>query len=89
MNSPEPDPYRAMREAAKNYAERDRKNKSKLVKHRRDAGLTQSDVDTALGMPEGWTRDIEAYDSDPRLSELRLYENYVMFVKGRGGKRML
>lgn len=72
-----------MREIAKMLARRDREAQARLVKRRRRAGLLQSDIDRAFGFPDGWTNDLEAYDSDPTLSDLRRYEAYIMLIEGR------
>lgn len=70
-----------MRAIAKDLARRDREARTALVKRRRAAGLKQSDIDEAFGFPEGWTRSIEAYDSDPVLSDLRRYEAYIILAE--------
>jgi len=70
-----------MREIAKTLARRDREAMSALIRRRRDAGLKQSDIDRAFGFPDGWTREIEKYDSDPVLSDLRRYEAYIIFTE--------
>lgn len=72
-----------LREISRDLSRRDREHKRELVQMRRDAGLTQADVDTAIGLEPGWTRALEAYDSDPFISELRRYEAYVTYMKGR------
>jgi hypothetical protein len=71
-----------MRAIAKCLAGEDREAKAALVHRRREAGLKQSDIDEALGVPDGWTHDIEAYDSDPSLSDMRRYEAYVTYIEG-------
>jgi len=63
-----------MREIAKMLAGRDRDAKSALVVRRREAGLKQEEIDLALGWPRGWTKSLEAYDSDPTMSDMRRYE---------------
>lgn len=70
-----------MREVAKALARRDREARSILVKRRRHAGITQSDVDRLFGMPDGWARGIESYDSDPTLSDLRRYEAAIVMAE--------
>ncbi|MAP64023.1 MAG: hypothetical protein CMH34_09845 [Microbacterium sp.] len=76
-----PKPVIEMRDVAKALAKRDREARATLVKRRRRAGLTQSDVDRVFGMPDGWTREIESYDSDPTLSDLRRYEAIVTMAE--------
>lgn len=55
-------------------ARRDREAQRTLVERRRAAGLRQSDIDRAFGFPDGWAHSVEAYDSDPSLSDRRRYE---------------
>jgi predicted transcriptional regulator len=62
---------------AKALAASDREHMRTLVKLRRKAKATQADIAELLGVPIGWVTDIEAYDSDPRLSDLRRYQNIV------------
>lgn len=70
-----------LRHISKHLAQRDRTAKSALVERRRKSGLTQSAIDGALGLPEGSTKELEAYDSDPRVSELRRYESLIRLVE--------
>lgn len=63
-----------MRTVAKALARRDRERKAVLVKRRRRCGLKLSDIDKAFGFASGWAKDLESYDSDPTLSDLRRYE---------------
>ncbi|WP_406245828.1 hypothetical protein ACI7YT_12370 [Microbacterium sp. M] len=72
-----------MREIAKLLARRDREGKTALVQRRRRAGLKQSEIDRAFGFLAGWTKRLEAYDSDPTLSDLRRYEAYIILAEGR------
>lgn len=71
-----------MRVIAKMLARRDREAKTALVKRRRAAGLKQSDIDAAFGFPDGWTRKIEAYWSDPSMSDMRRYEAIIAVAEG-------
>lgn len=72
-----------MREIAKALARRDREGKASLVQRRRRAGLKQADIDRAFGFPAGWAKRLEAYDSDPTLSDLRRYEACIILAEGR------
>lgn len=74
-------PEPAMRSIARELAGKDREYKSKLVARRRRVGLTQAAIDEAYGLPEGSTRKLEAYYSDPTLSELRRYEAFIIFTE--------
>lgn len=67
----------AVREMSKELAASDRRMMMDLIYLRRDYGLTQRDVANVLGVGEAWVREIEQYDSDPRLSELRRYTNAI------------
>jgi predicted transcriptional regulator len=44
-----------------------------LVRHRKESGLTQAEVDERLGWEPGQTAEFEAYWSDPRMSDIRRY----------------
>lgn len=70
-----------LRHISKHLAQRDRTAKAALVERRRKTGLTQGAIDGALGLPEGSTRELEVYDSDPRASELRRYEALIRLVE--------
>lgn len=70
-----------MRTVAKALARRDREARTNLVKRRRRAGLTHARIDEAFGMPAGWAREIESYDSDPTLSDLRRYEAIIVLAE--------
>lgn len=70
-----------MREVSKALARRDREAKAILIKRRRRAGLTHASMDEAFGMPAGWAREIESYDSDPKLSDLRRYEALIVMAE--------
>lgn len=67
-----------MKQISKDLARRDREMKSALVSRRRSSGLSQADIDRAFGFTPGWTAGIEAYDSDPTLSDLRRYEAIII-----------
>lgn len=67
----------AIRIMSKELAAADREMIRDLVQARRDNGLSQRDVANVLGVEESWVTDIERYDSDPRLSELRRYTNAI------------
>lgn len=58
---------------ATRLAENDERTMYELVRHRRDSGLTQADVDERLGWEPGRTAEFETYWYDPRLSEIRRY----------------
>lgn len=70
----------SMRGISKDLAARDRSSKTALIELRRVVGLKQEEIDLALGWPRGWTHDIEAYDSDPTMSDMRRYEAIIMFA---------
>lgn len=70
-----------MRKIAKALARRDRESLSLLVKRRRRAGLKQADIDSAFGFPDGWTHELEAYDSDPSMSDMRRYEAFITLTE--------
>ncbi len=38
-------------------------------------------MDSALGLPSGSTAELESYDSDPTLSELRRYEALIILAE--------
>lgn len=82
-------PEATMRNIAKELAGKDREHKSQLVARRRRVGLTQAAIDEAYGFPEGTTKALEAYDSDPTLSELRRYEAFIMLTELQEGARAL
>jgi DNA-binding XRE family transcriptional regulator len=71
------DDLEAIRARSKRLAAADREFRTKLVEHRRAAGLTQQDVATFLGAPLEEVVELERYDSDPLISELRRYSNAV------------
>jgi predicted transcriptional regulator len=71
-----------VREMSKRLAGEDREHMRALIARRRQLGLTQGDIALRLGVSLEWVHDIEKYDSDPRLSELRRYETA---VTARGG----
>ena len=82
-------PEATMRSIAKELAGKDRERKSQLVARRRRVGLTQAAIDEAYGLPEGSTKALEAYDSDPTLSELRRYEAFIMLTELQESARAL
>lgn len=82
-------PEATMRSIAKELAGNDREHKSQLVARRRRVGLTQAAIDEAYGLPEGSTKALEAYDSDPTLSELRRYEAFIMLTELEESARAL
>lgn len=47
--------------------------KAGVVSERRRKGLTQQDVADLLGVSRVWVTEIEAYWSDPKMSEWRRY----------------
>lgn len=64
----------SVQEMSFRLARADRNHRRHLVSKRREFGLTQSDVAQRLGVRVGWVRRIEAYDSDPRMSDMRRYQ---------------
>lgn len=70
-----------MRTVAKALARRDREAMATLIKRRRRSGLTLAGIDQAFGMPSGWAREIESYDADPTLSDLRRYEALIVLAE--------
>lgn len=82
-------PEATMRSIAKDLAAKDREYKSQLVARRRRVGLTQASIDAAYGFPEGTTKELEAYDSDPTLSQLRRYEAFIILTEFQENARVL
>lgn len=72
---------KSLREISKELSARDRAAKSALIVRRRNSLLTQLAMDKALGLPSGSTKELEAYDSDPTLSELRRYEALIILAE--------
>ena len=62
---------------AKSYARGDRNRIAGLVRLRRYAGATQASVAALMGVDAAWVASFERYDNDPRLSEIRRYQNAV------------
>jgi DNA-binding XRE family transcriptional regulator len=54
-------------------AESDDQMRYALIRARKDAGLTQSDVAEALGIKQSSVAAFERHDNDPRLSTIRRY----------------
>jgi predicted transcriptional regulator len=68
----------SVREMAKRLSGEDREHMRSLIDARRQRGLTQGDIAMRLDVPLSWVFEIEKYDSDPRISELRRYETAVL-----------
>ncbi|WP_313540253.1 helix-turn-helix domain-containing protein [Leifsonia aquatica] len=69
----EDDDYRRTRLLADN----DYKLMAELVLIRKRSGLKQSDVAERLGISQQAVSKIESYDSDPKLSTIRMYANAI------------
>lgn len=66
-----------IRARAKVLARENREMRSALVRIRREAGLTQSDVAERMGVTQQAVHKLERYDADPRLSTVERYANAV------------
>ena len=74
----ESDDYRRVRLLAAN----DYKLMSELVALRKRVGLKQADVASRLGISQQAVSKIESYDSDPKLSTIRMYANAIGALVG-------
>lgn len=74
----ESDDYRRVRLLAAN----DNKLMSELVLLRKRVGLKQADVAARLGISQQAVSKIESYDSDPKLSTIRMYANAIGALVG-------
>lgn len=70
-----------VREISRLLAEADRRIKAAAVSERRRKGLSQQDVADLLGVDKSWVTEIEAYWSDPKMSEWRRYRCVVQAVE--------
>ena len=66
-----------VRARAKVLAREDREMKAKLIRHRRNTGLTQKEVAERMGVTQQAVQKLERYDSDPKLATLRRYANAI------------
>lgn len=62
---------------ARLLADNDYKLMADLVAIRKESGLRQSDVAARLGISQQAVSKIENYDSDPKLSTIRMYANAI------------
>lgn len=69
--------FSLVRPRAKLLAREHRELKAKLIKIRRDAGLSQADVADRMDVTQQTVSKFERYDSDPKLSTIRRYANAV------------
>ncbi|MDJ1113805.1 helix-turn-helix domain-containing protein [Microbacterium dauci] len=66
-----------VRARAKVLARENREMRTALIRIRREANLSQSDVAERLGVSQQAIHKLERYDADPRLSTLERYANAV------------
>lgn len=75
--SDQPNDFSLVRPRAKVLAREHRELKAKLVKVRRETGLSQADVAERMAVSQQTVSKFEHYGSDPKLSTLRRYANAV------------